>query len=80
MYSRDFELRDFARIAFEWYKKSAEQEYSKAQNQLGCIYYMGEGTEKNLEEAAHWFQKAANNGDYIAQYNLGECYELGKRF
>jgi TPR repeat protein len=41
---------------------------------------MGEGTEKNLEEAAHWFQKAANNGDYIAQYNLGECYELGKRF
>jgi len=35
------------------------------------------GTEKDLEKAFYWFQKSAENGNEIAQYNLGECYELG---
>src|SRR6266511_6460200 len=33
--------------------------------------YKAEGTENDLD------QKAAENGDKFAQYNLGRCYELG---
>ena len=45
--------------AFEWYKKSAEQEDSDAQNKLGLYYENGTGTEKDLEKAFYWYQKAA---------------------
>ena len=33
--------------------------------------------EKDLEKAFYWYQKAAENGNKTAQYNLGESYELG---
>jgi TPR repeat protein len=41
------------------------------------LYLKGEGTDKNFELAFYWFQKAANNGETSAQYNLGLCYEFG---
>jgi len=31
---------------------------------------MGEGTEKNLERAFYWYQRAAENGYNVAQNNL----------
>jgi TPR repeat protein len=37
--------------AFEWYKKSAEQGYSNAQNTLRYFYENGISTEKDLEKA-----------------------------
>ncbi|RIA86964.1 hypothetical protein C1645_878345, partial [Glomus cerebriforme] len=36
------------------------------------------GIEKNSEKAFYWCQKAAENGHYIAQFNLAICYESGK--
>ncbi len=30
-----------------------------AQNKLGVLYEKGEGTEKDLKKAFHWFMKAA---------------------
>ncbi len=36
---------------FEYYKKSAENEYVNAQFQLGYCYYEGIGTEVNKEKA-----------------------------
>ncbi|GBC52516.2 kinase-like domain-containing protein [Rhizophagus irregularis DAOM 181602=DAOM 197198] len=44
-------------------------------NNLAICYKIGEGTEKNLEKAFYWYQKAAENGDKEAQFNLGVCYE-----
>src|ERR1700752_910776 len=38
----------------------------------------GEGTEKNLEKAFYWYQKAAENGDIDAQYNLALLYKNGE--
>jgi len=49
--------------AFEYYKKSAKQEYSYAQNKLGFFYESGIGIEKNLENAFYWFQKVAEKGN-----------------
>ena len=37
---------------------------------LAVCYRNGEGTEKNLEKAFYWYQKAAENGFGIAQFNL----------
>ncbi|RIA96752.1 hypothetical protein C1645_871848 [Glomus cerebriforme] len=44
--------------AFEYYEVAAENGHSDAQNSLGRLYKNGEGTEKNSEKAAYWFQKA----------------------
>ena len=39
---------------------------------------MKEITEKDLEKCAYWYQKAAEQGESVAQNNLGLCYEYGK--
>ena len=45
---------------------------------LGNCYQNEVGIEKDLEKAFYWYQKAAENGNKYAQYNLGRCYENGK--
>ncbi|EXX66658.1 Skt5p [Rhizophagus irregularis DAOM 197198w] len=45
---------------------------------LAICYYNGEGTENNLENAFHWYQKSAENGYTNAMNNLAICYECGK--
>ncbi|WP_254493022.1 tetratricopeptide repeat protein [Bartonella sp. B1099] len=44
---------------------------SKAQYQLGKIFLKGEGKEKNLIQAARWFQLSAKKGNSSAQAMLG---------
>ncbi len=40
-------------------KESAKNGNINAQYNLALLYQNGEGTEKNLEKAFYWFQKAA---------------------
>ncbi len=40
--------------AFEWHKKSAEQEHSNTQNSL---YENNIGAEKDFEKAVYWYEK-----------------------
>ena len=45
--------------------------------QLGWNYQYGDnGTDKNLQQAIHWYTKAAEHGHTRAQFNLGMCYYL----
>ena len=37
-------------------------------------YDNGEGLEQDFKEAVKWYQKAADQGDADAQYNLGSRY------
>jgi TPR repeat protein len=48
-----------------------------AQYGLGCRYRSGNGVEKDINQAAHWFQKAAEQGHIEAQYILGSSYYNG---
>ena|SRR5688572_14335795 len=44
------------------------------QYNLACLYGNGKGTEKNLDKAFHWYQKAAENGNVKAQCKLAYSY------
>ncbi|MCL2243176.1 MAG: hypothetical protein FWC03_01755 [Treponema sp.] len=44
----------------------------------GDRYYNGEGVEKDLAQAAKWYEKAANQGFALGQYYLGYCYYTGE--
>ncbi len=64
-------------IAFEYFKKSAEQNYAPAQYKMGLAYAYGQGTEKDPVAAAEWYQKSAKQGYALAQRTLGTLYMGG---
>ncbi len=63
--------------AFECFKQSANQGYTKAQYQLSVCYDEGIGVRRNIAEAARWCEMAAYGGYDKAQSEIGYCYEYG---
>lgn len=57
---------------------AAELGHVESQYVLGISYYRGEGVEVNLEEAAYWYEQAANQEHADAQNALGSMYEKGE--
>lgn len=62
---------------FEGHLELAEQGYPLAECQVGYFYLDGIGTEKDLEKALYWTQRAAEHGDRDGQCNLAWIYEEG---
>ncbi len=57
---------------FDSIRTMAENGNVESQYTLGTMYEFGIGVEKNIEEAKHWLQEAAEKGNHImAQYHLG---------
>jgi uncharacterized protein len=56
----------------------AEQGDIIAANNLGYLYEVGSGVEKNLDSSLQWYLRAANAGAAIGQFNVGEAYMLGR--
>ncbi len=42
------------------------------------MYWKGEGLAQNPAQAVFWFQKAAEQGNVVAQFTLGSMYESGQ--
>ena len=63
--------------AADWYGKAADAGLAKARNNLGSLYYSGQGVPKDPRKAAEWFSKAAYQNNADAQYNLAYLYESG---
>ena len=63
--------------ALTLYQQAADLGHSKAQTNLGMMYYNGHGTETDYTEAAKWFAQAAQQKDTMAQYNLACLYFHG---
>ena len=42
------------------------------------MYEIGQGVTPDAKRAAHWYLKAPQQGDVIAQYNLGAMIESGR--
>ena len=62
----------------KWFRKPAEQNYARAQYNLGVCFGAGAGVAKDPVEAAKWFRKAAEQNLAKAQYSLGVCYYKGE--
>lgn len=64
-----------SRISFFWYEQSAFAGNAYAQNNLGHMYFVGEGVKKDIKQAIFWYEKAAIQNHPYAQLNLGMYYE-----
>lgn len=53
--------KDLAK-AFAWYQKSANQDYAKAQYNLGIFYALAKSVDKDIEQSKYWIRKANENG------------------
>ena len=59
-------------------RQQAEQGAANAQNDLGVMYYNGEGVPQDYVEAVRWYRLAADQGFAAAQLNLGVMYDRGR--
>lgn len=64
-------------LAFEWFKKAAEQNHAEANYLLGQCYQNGIGAEQNNEIAFNCFRISAEQGMAESQYLLACCYFEG---
>lgn len=65
------------RTALNVWLPQAQEGDRLAQTYVGEIYMKGLGVEPQYEQAALWFEKAADQGFDRAQINLGYLYEMG---
>jgi len=56
--------------ALRWFRKAAGQQLPFAQNELGEMLFMGQGTARNVAEAERYFERAAAHGYMPARLNL----------
>ena len=74
--------------ALQWYLKAASPDlngtnsdkkgYASAQQNVGTIYLVGDGVQKNSKEAFKWFKMAAAQGNVESQFYLGLLYYNGE--
>lgn len=66
-------------LAYQFYIKGAEQQDSKAMNNLGSMYERGTGVAKNLDEARKWYEQAGALGNEDARANVERVKEKIKK-
>ncbi|KAJ3095860.1 hypothetical protein HDU97_006456 [Phlyctochytrium planicorne] len=64
--------------AVRWFELAANQNHAEAQLNFANRLDLGEGIDRDNEQAFVWFTKAAELGNAEAQNSLGICYEYGK--
>lgn len=69
---------DNMKQAKEIYQDFANKGDKDAELKLAFLYDKGLGGEENKEQAFHWYQLAAEQDQPIAQYLLGQFYQLGR--
>ncbi len=67
---------DYATALSKW-RLEADKGDAKAQVNLGRLYALGHGVDKDEALAISWFRKAADQGIAVAHHNLGVVYETG---
>lgn len=65
-------------LAFQWFSRSAEQDFPAGVYHLADCYASGRGTATDIARAAELYQKAARLGDEDAMFILGKWYRDGK--
>ena len=57
---------------------SSELGNTLGQNNLGILYYQGQGVPQDYAQAASWYRKSAEQGNALAQNNQGSLYYHGQ--
>jgi uncharacterized protein len=65
--------------ALHWFITAAEQGHSGAQAYLGEIYGSDKYGLNDINKSAYWYNKAAENGSAVAQFNIAGLYRIGAR-
>lgn len=68
----------FARLAFDWCFDNKSNQDVELWRDLGVMYRLGRGVEKDYEQSLYWIHKAAEQGDAAAQWQLGMMYGEGR--
>lgn len=68
---------EFNEAAVEWYRKAAAQGHAGGEYGLGHMYAIGEGVEKDLEQARTWIMRAAEKNHLPSVMLLQEAYRNG---
>lgn len=65
--------------AFQYYSEGAEDPDAKGYclNQMGMLYYYGQGVKKDEKKAFECYRKSAALGDDLSIVNVAWCYEKG---
>jgi len=63
--------------ALSWYEKAANLGNAAAMFNVGELYELGRGVDKDAVQAAKWYEKAAGLNQTGAMVNLGMLYEKG---
>jgi TPR repeat protein len=58
-------------------QKRADKGYTHEQVQLADAYMRGQGVQRDPSIAAYWYEKAARNGDPMAEHQIGYLYSAG---
>ncbi|MCX5568374.1 hypothetical protein [Kaistia nematophila] len=66
-----------ARLAAEWYERSAKAGFALAQYRIGSLYERGEGVPRDLSAAQAWYAKASEQGNARAAHNLAVLLSEG---
>ena len=79
MYYRGLGVKENFPAAFKLLHKAAMNGKSSPESErvIAQAFVQGVGTYKNHEEAVHWYQQSADNGDSEAQNSLGYMYYTG---
>ena len=63
--------------ALQYFLKAAEKGLADAMYQVGSIYQNGQGVEKDMKKAFHWYERGANLGDAACQSVFGSSFYSG---
>jgi hypothetical protein len=66
--------------SFNFFLKAAKLGFGSSQNNVGWMYYKGEGTRQNISEAIYWLTKAVDRGEVFAYGSLGTVRLEGNGF
>jgi TPR repeat protein len=64
--------------ALQWWQKSADGGYGKAQNNLGVMYDRGIAVQRDYRKALDWYLLAQGRGGVQAKGNLEDFFEAGR--
>lgn len=80
---RELGSDDAYKQAIKFFKQAADKNDAYSMNEIGEMYWFGEGVEEDLDTAINWFKRAINTNNYTIAIGNLDCiyhYRMGKYY